>query len=152
MFGMACNFNPNQHKLMDFEALQWCKRQTTDPDIRAKLFAYHHLKEGTYVIGLWVTAPRRLFVDVMNLGGSPQNFNRTCAESFKQNLFAPTSAGQIKRDMQDEYSRHLHELNDISCNQSDRELRRTSTKVSVSFSGGIKNVSPNHKKPVEGNP
>lgn len=134
MFGLACTFNPSQHKLMDLEQLRWCKRQTTDPELKDKLFAYYHLREHTYIIGLWVTEPRRLFVDLINMGGSPQNFSKSHATSFQQNMFSPLSAGQMKRELRKEYSDHLHHINDISGSRADRELRQSSSTTKVAMS------------------
>lgn len=135
MLGLTCQYDSNQHYLLDFEALRWCRRETADPELRGKLFAYYHLREHTYVIALWMAEPRRLFVDLMNLGGSPQNFTRAEADSFRHRMFDPVSAGQMKRELREELSNHLHEMNDMSGNQSEKQFRQSSTKVAVSMSG-----------------
>ena len=70
MLGLPCHYNASQHKLINPEMLNWCRRQTSDDRLKKKLFMYYHRLYGTFVVGLWVGEPRRWFVDLLNLVAS----------------------------------------------------------------------------------
>ena len=80
MLGVPCRYDEAQHQLLTPPLLDWCRLQTSDPDIRDNLFVYLQRLYGTFVIARWVDKPLGLFVDVLNLGYSLSIFNREAAE------------------------------------------------------------------------
>jgi len=120
MFGLACHYDPRQHRILESGILAWCKRQVSDPYLKERLFTYYHRLEHTFVIALWLNQPKRWFVDVLNMGYSLGNFNRHLAEGLRRRLLAPLSTSDIRRQLRNAESDHLHKLQDQGNALSDR--------------------------------
>ena len=120
MFGQACHYDEKQHRLISHDILDWCKRQTSDAEVLRRLFMYRHNIHGTFVIGMWVGAPREWFVDVLNLGEDTKYFTADMADSMRRRLCSPISSSEICQQLRTSLSDHLHELNDRSNDLSER--------------------------------
>lgn len=107
--GGAETYSPEKYELIEPEIIYWCRRQTPDEDLRSRLFCYYARKHGTFVVGLWTDCPKGKFVDVLNMGFSLGNFDRSMAESLRKNLLAPLRTDetiQILMSAQRDYERH----------------------------------------------
>ena len=96
---LTTQYTPEQHKLINGDKLDWCKRQVSDPVLREKVFMYYHLKEKTFVIGCWIANAYGLFVDVLNMGFSLSNFNASLADMFKQRFLKPQASAEMEKEM-----------------------------------------------------
>ncbi len=119
---MVCQYDPHQHELLDNDVSRWLKRETSDPELRKKVFVYRHLRYGTFVIGLWINAPQGVFVDVLNMGTSLANLTASNAQELRKRLFAPTAASDMAHQMQESYSEYLHRRQDESDGMTDRMM------------------------------
>ena len=119
-----CIYKESEHELLTPELLYWCKRQTADPELRRRLFVYHQLQVGTFVIAIWLGAPKREFVDLLNVGTSLRNFNRGMAQRFKKNIYKPTSFRDIKHQLVGSDSDYNHAKNDEQASMQDASRKR----------------------------
>jgi len=97
MFG-PCRLDREQHLIIHPPLEDWVKRQAS-PDERERIFAYHHLREKTYVIGWWVHKGQGLFVDLFNLGNSLANFSRSDAQSIQCTLRGNNTSDRLKQNI-----------------------------------------------------
>ncbi|KKN29234.1 hypothetical protein LCGC14_0846210 [marine sediment metagenome] len=112
MFNFTCQYDPAQHYIIEPEIIRWCRRQVDDKETKTHLFAYFHLRHRTFVIGWWVGSEHGRFVDMINLGYSLSNFDRSMAQEFVRRLKQPTTSADIHRFMNDSSSDELHRRQD----------------------------------------
>ncbi len=124
MLGLACEYDGSQHRLITPELLHWCKRQASDGELRDSLFVYHHLQVGTFVIARWINHPWGLFVDVLNLGHSLANFDKTAAREFRNRVLCPVSAEATARGMRDASSDFRHSRDDSNAEAEESTMVR----------------------------
>jgi len=106
MLGLSCQYDPASHFLFEGnsepELMRWVRRQLPEASpLQNQLFMYHHLKEDTFVIGLWIDKPRGRFVDALNIGYSLTGFDRSMAQGFIQHLIHPVTAEETIRMLQE---------------------------------------------------
>ena len=130
MLGMACNFRPDWHCIIDHEVIRWIKRECSDPQLRGRLFMYFQTQFRNYVIGLWTGDSKKSFVDVMNLGLMPKLSNAN-ALSLRQNLFKPTSGREVARSAAAAESDRLHQLQDEGGEINERMMRGYNGRISA---------------------
>ena len=121
MLGQACQYRPEQHRLLDHGILRWLKRQVSDDRLRSRLFFYFHNLYRTWVIGLWTSEPKGTFVDVLNLGYSPGSFDRVMAEGLVKNLHAPLTIADTLRQLRESESNFYHQQNDEAAALAERQ-------------------------------
>lgn len=91
-------YNPKQHHIISGgELIAWCKREAPAKDTK-RLFLYRHRVHGTFVIAMWASdRALGVFTDFLNLGYSLNNFDRKKAQEYLRRLYAPTSAPEMAR-------------------------------------------------------
>lgn len=123
MLGTAYHYNSKEHELIEPECLRWIRRETADPALRNRLFAYRHKIYGTFVVALWLGEPHGFFVDILNLGMSLGHFTRPVAQELRHRLFCPAGAKQVERFISETNSVQQHKLQDESNEYFDRHKR-----------------------------
>lgn len=95
---MPCLFDEKQHHIISGgELIAWCKREAPAKD-KNRLFLYRHQIHETFVIAMWASdRALGVFTDFLNLGYSLANFDRKKAQEFLRRLYAPTSAHEMAK-------------------------------------------------------
>jgi len=119
MLGMVSHYNHKEHTILGGEITPFLRRLTEhDPQRKGKLFLVHYKNIGSFVIAEWLTRPRDIFIDVLNLGSSLGNFTREKANELRHRLFAPITHAETSRYITEADSGYYHGR------QDDNELEK----------------------------
>ena len=94
---IPCMYDEAQHKILSGgEVLAWIKREAPAGEVE-RFFLYRHRIHGTFVIARWASdRAMGIFTDFMNLGYT-LNITRAQADQFHQRMYAPLSAPEMAR-------------------------------------------------------
>lgn len=95
---LPCLCDEKQHQIISGgELIAWCKQEAPAKE-RERFFLYRHQIHGTFVIARWASdRALGIFTDFLHIGHSLANFDRAKANEFLRRLYAPTSAPEMSR-------------------------------------------------------
>lgn len=122
--GMVSFYNPDDHTIMTGELSDYLQRLVEACESRrGKLFLVRYNKLGSFVIAEWLGKPRDVFVDVMNLGQSLRNFDRTGAAELRHRLFSPITGTEACNHSAEVESVFHHEMQDWNEEEKERMVK-----------------------------
>ena len=110
MIGVPCTYDPEQHYIFEPELLEWCRRQTSDEELKKELFVYKQMQVGTFVIARWIDRSLGFFVDLLNLGHVLSSFNHKTARELRRRVLAPVTSSATTSFLKTAESNHLSKL------------------------------------------
>ncbi len=134
MLGQPCAYDRQQHRIIHPHIEKWIKRQVPVGKLRDSLFVYYHNLYGTFVIAQWI-APKKSFIDVLNMGTTLYNFDQDMAEEFLQGILSPVSSQEMADSLKRGESNRLSRKQDSTSDRAERMEQIKSTKLSVSLTG-----------------
>ncbi len=124
MLGLVSNYNSAEHAVIGGELGRWVATLTDgDPQRKNKLFVIRYRKLGVFVIAEWLGRPKDVFVDVFHIGKSLGSFGAEEALELKRRLFAPVTAEDTRRAINESESGYHHNLQDEDAEETERQER-----------------------------
>lgn len=122
MLGLVSCYTSTEHTIIKGSGLPEYLISLVKDDPRRKdcLFLLRYNELGVFCICEWTDTHKDTFVDVMNLGKSPRNFNRKDAQELRRRLFAPLSAEETSRAVVNAGSDYHHNLQDEDAEETER--------------------------------
>lgn len=135
MIGQACQYDRRQHRIIHPRLEKWIKRQIPgDEKLRDSLFMYFHLFAQNFVIAQWVSY-KKAFVDVINLGGSLNNFNPETAQQFQIQIKSPVGSKELAVALKQKERDRLAQRQAVNDQQVATNERKMSSKLTLSLAG-----------------
>ena len=122
MLGMVTHYNNKEHAIVGGDIGDFCSR-IVEGDSSRKIFVVRYNKIGVFVIAEWIGRVGDSFVDVMNLGDSLSNFDRTKADELKSRMLAPATCKETELAMLNAESDFHHNLQEDNAEEQDRLAR-----------------------------
>lgn len=123
MLGMTSTYKRSDHQIIGGEIGAHIERLAKESG--RDLFVVHYEKVGTFCICEWMSPNRDIFIDIMNLGKSLSNFDRSKANEVRLRLFAPLTCDGTSRAIYDADSDYHHMRQDWNEEETER-LERVS--------------------------
>ena len=124
MLGLVSNYNSAEHTVIGGELGRWVATLTDgDPQRKNKLFVVRYIKLGVFVIAEWLGRPKDVFVDVFHIGKSLGSFGAKETLELKRRLFAPVTAEDTKRAINEADSDYHHNLQNEDMEETERQER-----------------------------
>ena len=122
---MTSYYRQQEHTIVGGDLSAWLERLVeNDPKRKGHLFLVRYNKLGVFVIAEWLDK-YNIFVDVLNLGKSLANFGFKAAQELRRRLFAPVTAEETMKIVNQNDSDFYHRLQDEDSEETERRERVT---------------------------
>ncbi len=124
MLGLVSNYSSDEHTIINGSMSDWLKRLMKDDPVRKdRLFLLRYNKLEVFCICEWLGKPKDVFVDVFNLGKTPQSFTYEKAQELRERLFDPLTPEDTRIAVSNADSDYHHNLNNEDLEETERQER-----------------------------
>lgn len=107
MLGMVSNYSPEKHTIIGGEIGAYVKRLSEESGRDLAVICYEEL--AVFCVVEFLSPLRDIFIDMMNLGKSLANFDRTKATELGFRLFKPVSCDETSQFIATKESDYHHD-------------------------------------------